>query len=161
MHVVLECRKDSTEYFNKWLEYFMLREDLYADENYSSLSNDCFATTNLLGLVKDNVFDEYIGYLKDICQASINRKLSYHYLHMISYDAGGYMTRHNHEHNEDISFILYLNSCKDGATIIHEEKDYQVIPQRNRMLIFTADTEHSAQFSDSKRILVGGLKLKQ
>ena len=161
MHVVLQCTKDATDYFNKWLEYFMLREDLYGDETYSSLSEDCFATTNLLGLVKDNVFEQHLEYLKDICQASINRKLSYHYLHMISYDAGGYMTRHSHEHNEDYSFILYLNSCKDGATILHEDKDYHIIPQRNRMLVFTADSEHSAQFSDSKRILVGGLKLKQ
>ena len=160
MHLVLQCRKDATDYFNKWLEYFMLREDLYGDEKYKSLSDDCFATTNLLGLVKDNVFEQHLEYLKDICQASINRQLSYHYLHMISYDAGGYMTRHSHEHNEDYSFILYLNSCKDGATILHEDKDYHIIPQRNRMLVFTADSEHSAQFSDSKRILVGGLKLK-
>ena len=160
MHVVLQCTKDTTDYFNKWLEYFMLREDLYGDETYSSLSDDCFATTNLLGLVKDNVFDQHLEYLKDICEAAAGKRLSYHYLHMISYDAGGYMTRHNHEHNEDYSFILYLNSCKDGATIIHEEKNYHVIPQRNRMLVFTADSEHSAQFSDSKRILVGGLKLK-
>jgi len=29
----------------------MLRQDLYGDETYSSLSEDCFATTNLLGLV--------------------------------------------------------------------------------------------------------------
>ena len=138
----------------------MLRQDLYGDETYSSLSDDCFATTNLLGLVKDNVFDQHLEYLKDICEAAADKRLSYHYLHMISYDAGGYMSRHSHEHNEDYSFILYLNSCKDGATIIHEEKNYHVIPQRNRMLIFTADSEHSAQFSDSKRILVGGLKLK-
>ena len=137
-----------------------MRSDFHRDETHSSLSEDCFATTNILGVVKDPVFDEYIAYLKDIVEAVTNKRLSYHYLHMISYDAGGYMTRHNHEHNEDISFILYLNSCKDGATIIHEEKDYHIIPQRNRMLIFTADSEHSAQFSDSKRILVGGLKLQ-
>ena len=123
----------------------MIRSDFHRDETHSSLSEDCFATTNILGVIKDPVFDEYIAYLKDIVEAVTNKKLIYHYLHMISYDAGGYMTRHNHEHNEDISFILYLNSCKDGATIIHEEKDYQVIPQRNRMLIFTADSEHSAQ----------------
>ena len=76
MHIVLQCTKDATEYFDKWLEYFMLREDLYGDETYSSLSEDCFATTNLLGLVKDNVFEQHLEYLKDICQASINRKLS-------------------------------------------------------------------------------------
>ena len=64
MHIVLECTKDITEYFDKWLGYFMLREDLYGDETYSSLSEDCFATTNILGLVKDNVFDEYIGFSK-------------------------------------------------------------------------------------------------
>ena len=46
-----------------------------------------------------------------------------------NYDAGGYMTRHSPEHNEDYSFI-YLNSCKDGATILHEDKDYHIIPQR-------------------------------
>ena len=161
MHIVLECEYNITEYFIKWLKYFMIRSDFHRDETHSSLSEDCFATTNILGVIKDPVFDEYIAYLKDIVEAVTNKKLIYHYLHMISYDAGGYMTRHNHEHNEDISFILYLNSCKDGATIIHEEKDYQVIPQRNRMLVFTADSEHSAQFSDSKRILVGGLKLKQ
>ena len=161
MHVVLQCTKDATDYFNKWLEYFMLREDLYGDETYSSLSEDCFATTNLLGLVKDNVFEQHLEYLKDICQASINRKLSYHYLHMISYDAGGYMTRHSHEHNEDYSFILYLNTCKDGATVLHyDDCEHHIAPERNKMLVFSSDTEHSAKFSDSKQILVGGLKLK-
>ena len=163
MHLVLQCRKDATDYFNKWLEYFMLRQDLYGDETYSSLSEDCFATTNLLGLVysKDNVFEQYLEYLKDICQASINRKLSYHYLHMISYDAGGYMTRHSHEHNEDYSFILYLNTCKDGATVLHyDDCEHHIAPERNKMLVFSSDTEHSAKFSDSKQILVGGLKLK-
>lgn len=162
MHIVLECKKDVTDYFNKWLEYFMLREDLYGDETYSSLSDDCFATTNLLGLVysKDNVFEQYLGYLKNICQATINEKLSYHYLHMISYDSGGYMSRHSHEHNEDLSFILYLNTCKDGATVLYGDvEDHYITPKRNNILVFSADTEHSAKFSDSKRILVGGLKL--
>ena len=162
MHVVLQCTKDVTDYFNKWLEYFMLREDLYADETYSSLSDDCFATTNLLGLVKDNVFDQHLEYLKDICEAAADKRLSYHYLHMISYDAGGYMSRHSHEHNEDYSFILYLNTCKDGATVLHSDSgDNYITPKSNRILVFSADIEHSAKFSDSKRILVGGLKLTQ
>ena len=161
MHIVLECTKDITEYFDKWLGYFMLREDLYGDETYSSLSEDCFATTNILGLVKDKLFDEYSGYLKDICEASAKAELSYHYLHMISYDNGGYMTRHSHEHNEDYSFILYLNTCKDGATVLHDDyENHYITPKRNRILVFSADTEHSAKFSDSKRILVGGLKLQ-
>ena len=82
MHIVLECTKDITEYFDKWLGYFMLREDLYGDETYSSLSEDCFATTNILGLVKDNVFDEYIGYLKDICEASAKAELSLSLIHI-------------------------------------------------------------------------------
>ena len=80
---------------------------------------------------------------------------------MISYDAGGYMTRHSHEHNEDYSFILYLNTCKDGATVLHyDDCEHHIAPERNKMLVFSSDTEHSAKFSDSKQILVGGLKLK-
>jgi len=161
MHIVLECEYNITEYFIKWLKYFMIRSDFHRDETHSSLSEDCFATTNILGVIRDPVFDEYIAYLKDIVEAVTNKKLIYHYLHMISYDAGGYMTRHSHEHNEDYSFILYLNTCKDGATVLHyDDCEHHIAPERNKMLVFSSDTEHSAKFSDSKQILVGGLKLK-
>ena len=108
MHIVLECEYNITEYFIKWLKYFMIRSDFHRDETHSSLSDDCFATTNILGVIKDPVFDEYIAYLKDIGEAVSSKKMTYHYLHLVSYDAGGYMSRHSHDHNEDFSFILYL-----------------------------------------------------
>jgi len=161
MHIILECERDITEYFDKWLKYFMMRSEWYRDETYSSLSEDCFATTNILGIVKDPVFDEYIAYLKDIVEAVSSKKMYYHYLHLVSYDSGGFMTRHKHDHNEDFSFILYLNTCKDGATVLHyDDIEHHVLPERNKILVFSSDTEHSAKFSDSKRILVGGLKLQ-
>tara|TARA_B100000427_G_scaffold136173_1_gene113227 strand:- start:86 stop:571 length:486 start_codon:yes stop_codon:yes gene_type:complete len=161
MHIILECERYITEYFDKWLKYFMMRSEWYRDETYSSLSEDCFATTNILGIVKDPMFDEYIAYLKDIVESVGSKKMYYHYLHLVSYDAGGFMTRHKHDHNEDFSFILYLNTCKDGATVLHyDDTEHHVLPERNKVLVFSSDTEHSAKFSDSKRILVGGLKLQ-
>ena len=80
MHIILECERDITEYFEQWLKYFMVRSEFYRDETYSSLSEDCFATVNILGVVKDPVFDEYIAYLKDIVEAVSSKKMTYHYL---------------------------------------------------------------------------------
>ena len=56
--------------------------------------------------------------------------LNYHYMHMVDYTNGGIMSKHSHKHNEDYSFILYLNDCLDGATVLHLNEQYRVIPKK-------------------------------
>ena len=57
---------------------------------------------------------------------------------MVDYTNGGIMSKHSHKHNEDYSFILYLNDCLDGATVLHLEQ-YRVIQKRYGLLFSSND----------------------
>jgi|694.fasta_scaffold02774_16 hypothetical protein len=147
------------DYFDKWLPFFKYKSDLVQDNTNNCLSKNCFATKNLLKFVGDNEFLDIIEELKSICEKCVNKELEYFYLHMIDYENGGEMSSHKHDHNEDYSFILYLNSCEDGDTLLHLDPEIKIKPVKDKMVLFSSDIVHSAIFSNKKRILVGGLKL--
>jgi hypothetical protein len=150
---------DYADYFDKWISYFKYKSDLLQDTTNNCLSKNCFATKNLLKFVGDVEFLDIIEELKSTCEEYVNKKLKYFYLHMIDYENGGEMAPHKHDHNEDYSFILYLNSCNDGDTVLHLDSEIKIKPVKNKMVLFSSDIVHSAIFSNQKRILVGGLKL--
>lgn len=158
MWEVKQLEQNYADYFDKWLIYFKYKSDLVQDVTNNCLSKNCFATKNLLQFVGDTEFLDGIKDLKTICQKIVNKKLKYFYLHMIDYENGGEMISHKHDHNEDFSFILYLNTCDDGDTVLHLNNQIKIKPHKNKLLIFSSDIVHSAIFSNKKRILVGGLK---
>ena len=150
-----------SDYFNLLLLFVSDNTDVYKDSKNSSLSSNCFSTLNLLDKVPSEKFYNYIGILLSLCQRELNLNLEYFYIHMVNYENGGNMKIHQHIHNEDYSFILYLNSCTDGNTILHlDNKTHKVIPVKNKVLLFPSNIPHSAEYSNSKKVLVGGLKLK-
>lgn len=150
-----------SNYFNLLLNFVSKYADIFKDNKNSSLSDNCFSTLNLLEHIDTKIFYNYIDILRELCELRLNKRLKYFYLHMIDYENGGKMKIHNHIHNEDYSFILYLNSCNDGATVFYiNGTQYKCAPEKNKLVLFSSNTFHSAEYSCSKKILVGGLKLK-
>lgn len=148
-----------SNYFDLLLYFAFNNPRIFEDDKNSCLSANCFSTLNLLDILHTEKFYNYIGILRSLCEQKLNKKLEYFYLHMISYENGGEIKIHKHDHNEDYSFILYLNSCEDGQTILHSGGKYQkILPIKNKVILFSANTPHSAEYSNSKKVLVGGLK---
>ena len=148
-------------YMQSLLKICLATPELLEDEKQSSLSQNCFATLNLLEYPHSKIFYNYIGELKQKIEETLGIDLEYFYMHMVDYTNGGFMRKHNHDHNEDYSFILYLNTCDDGATVLHLEEPYIVQPKLGNLLLFSSSISHSSHYSKSKQVLVGGLKVKQ
>ena len=148
-----------SNYFNLLLNFVSSYPEVFKDIKQSSLNGDCFYTLNLLDYIDAKIFYNYIDKVKLLCENVLNLKLKYFYIHMIDYQNGGKMNVHTHNHNEDYSFILYLNSCTDGETILYIDNiPHKIIPEKNKVLLFSSHIPHSAAYSESKRVLVGGLR---
>lgn len=143
-----------TDYFDGLLKF--IPESL-RDTRQSSLSSNCYATVNLLDIKHSEMFYNYIDILISVCKSKLQNDLQLFYLHMVDYKNGGEMKMHNHSHNEDYSFILYLNTCDDGETVLHIHNSISIRPEKNKVLMFSSKINHSANYSNKKRILVGGL----
>jgi len=149
-------------YMKSLLRLCLSTPELLKDEKQSSLSDNCFATLNLLEFPHSYIFYNYIGELKQKVEEILNlTDLEYFYLHLVDYTNGGCMREHSHDHNEDYSFILYLNDCDDGATVLSLGEPYYVLPSEGNVLVFSSSIPHSSNYSKSKQVLVGGLKVKQ
>jgi uncharacterized RmlC-like cupin family protein len=144
-------------------EYFLSKIDdwcLKFSDRATTMIGDFKCTKNLLPNVDDPNFIDYIDQIKGIIEDRIGSKLTYNYIHMVNYDGGGELKVHSHDHVEDYVYILYLNTCSDGATYcIHNEKEFEVFPEKNKLFHYPARLQHGARYSSSKKILVGGLKI--
>lgn len=153
---------------SKYVDFFINYLNIVHQKRYlhelknSSLSNNCFSTLNLLEYPQDKTFYKTIIELQIKCEFELNKKLMYNYLHMVDYSNGGIMRPHKHEHSEDYSYILYLNTCDDGETVLeYGDKIANITPIRNKILLFSSNILHKSNYSNSKKILVGGLKIKE
>jgi len=97
-------------------------------------------------------------------------KIKYVWTHMLEYKNGGKLEAHNHMHNEDFVFFIYLSSCKSsGETVFYLNnfnKDSQkrtrvcVLPTKNLSVCFSALLTHEGFESyEGKRIFVVGFRL--
>ncbi len=151
---------ETLRYFSELLITIQKNEKKYRDITNHCLSPNCFASNNLLTLIDDCLFLKNINFILEKCKNYIPDKVDYFYMHMIDYKNGGDMLIHKHDHNEDYSFILYLNDCEDGYTTLYLDKPIRIKPQKGKVLIFSSDVYHSAIHSLNKKVLVGGLKIK-
>lgn len=147
-------------YFCALVDTLQKASKKYRDVTNHCLSPNCFASNNLIELLKDYLFVDNSNLILEECQKYLPDQVEYFYMHMIDYQNGGDMLIHKHDHNEDYSFILYLNDCDDGHTILYLDRPIRIRPERGKILIFSSDVYHSATFSKNKKILVGGLKIK-
>tara|TARA_R100001443_G_scaffold110945_1_gene123380 strand:+ start:347 stop:868 length:522 start_codon:yes stop_codon:yes gene_type:complete len=121
-------------------------------------------TSNVLKLSdfqSDYKFQGAINNTLEIVQHLIGKTLHYYHIHLIEYHSGGYQAMHNHAHNEDYSYILYLNTCKGGETYF--ESGISCKPQKNNLLVFEATVNHGANEThacDNKSVLVAGMRKK-
>jgi hypothetical protein len=147
------------KYFSTLLDALQKNPQKYRDVSNHCLSSNCFASNNLLNLIDDHSFVKNINFILEECQKHIPNKVEYFYIHMIDYENGGDMLIHKHDHNEDYSFVFYLNDCVDGYTTLYLDKPIRVMPEEGKILIFSSNIYHSSTFSKKKKIFVGGLKI--
>tara|TARA_R100000388_G_C7146072_1_gene112309 strand:+ start:48 stop:557 length:510 start_codon:yes stop_codon:yes gene_type:complete len=97
-------------------------------------------------------------------------KIKYVWTHMLEYKHGGKLEAHNHMHNEDFVFFIYLNSCKSsGETVFYlnsfnEESQKRtkisVLPTKNLSVCFSALLTHEGCESyEGKKVFVVGFRL--
>jgi len=84
--------------------------------------------------------------------------LNYCWVHFVEYFEGGSQDIHNHKHNEDYSFVLYLNTCSDGETYFNVDPPVSISPNKNNMILFSSNIDHGAKTCYNKQVLVGGLR---
>jgi hypothetical protein len=156
---VFNVEENIVEYMTSLLKIFLAKPELVKDIKQSSLSANCFSTLNLLKILHNNNFYNYIDELKTIIELHVDKELDFFYVHMVDYANGGIMNKHSHDHNEDYSFILYLNTCDDGYTVLSLKNCLKIKPEQGKMLVFSSNIPHSSEYSNSKKVLVGGLKV--
>ncbi len=100
-------------------------------------------------------------------------KLSYTWIHFLSYENGGSMERHKHWHNEDFVLFIYLKTCSSGRTIFYlndfieehaKRTPVGILPKKNLAAIFSSMILHEGELcndSDNKQIFVVGVKVNQ
>ena len=92
----------------------------YEKNNYLEGKNDTATvngkqTKNILEL-NDNETDKKLNSLIQLIENKSKCKLKYQWVHLVRYNKEGYQDMHRHDYNEDISLIIYLNTCTDGKT---------------------------------------------
>ena len=151
---------DISNFFVKKLKYFESRPKVFYHQA-PTMKGDYFGTVNLLPFLDKKAFT-YLERIKKKVEEFASTLLTYHYLHMLDYKKGGHISLHNHVHHaEDYSSLLYLNDCDDGATyFINEGKEYEILPEKNKLLVYPSHIFHGGRHTTSKKVLVSGYKFK-
>jgi hypothetical protein len=101
-----------------------------------------------------SLLDRLLKYFPD------HNKYKYRWFHLIDYFNGGWQEGHDHSKTDDLSFILYLTSCKNGGETVFELKNtkYIVKPEKNKIVFFPATMWHWGEITiDHKKVAVGAL----
>tara|TARA_E500000331_G_C17104353_1_gene646728 strand:+ start:168 stop:764 length:597 start_codon:yes stop_codon:yes gene_type:complete len=148
--------RDVVNFFRGKLNYF--RSNHLFMQKTDVMAGDVFGTVNLLKH-GDRQFYSYLDRIKSKVQKHIGRSLTYYWVHMLDYETGGEMIAHNHKHSEDYTALLYLNNCNNGSTffIIDGEK-YEILPKRNRLVMYPSWVDHGSNYGTDKKVLVCGFK---
>jgi hypothetical protein len=124
-----------------------------------------YQTKNLIDLIQtENPIATYLKNIKSDIESHIDARFEYYWIHVVSYQKEGFQEKHKHSHNEDCSFILYLNDCSDGETnfYVNPERNiqYKITPECGKMVVFSSSILHdSEKTNQNKKVLVGGLKI--
>tara|TARA_R100000005_G_C4985053_1_gene193627 strand:+ start:1357 stop:1833 length:477 start_codon:yes stop_codon:yes gene_type:complete len=141
--------------------YFLTKVDDFCEkypDRAGSMVGDFMTTKNLFIQSHDDNFHEMVDAIKSVIEKKINKELMYRYVHMVDYTGGGELLVHAHDHIEDYVYILYLNTCEDGATyFVEDDQELEVFPEANKLVHYSASLPHGARYSSTKKVLVGGL----
>ena len=151
---------DMLKCWNKYKNHSMNLVDISPTSTFNGIQSQ--NALDLPNFKKDHLFQERLDNLLIIPESIIGEGLTYHWVHFVEYYRGGYQEIHNHRHNEDYSFILYLNACRGGETYFDIKPPVSFSPKKNTMLLFKSDVNHGANKTSSwfrnKKILVCGLR---
>ena len=154
---------DMLKCWNKYKNRSMNRIGISTTSTFKGIQSS--NALNLPNFQEDHLFQERLDNLLSITESIIGERLTYHWVHFVEYYRGGYQEIHNHKHNEDYSFILYLNTCRGGQTYFDIKPPVSFSPKKNNMLLFKSDIDHGAHKTSSwfrtKKILVCGLRKLQ
>jgi len=150
-------------FFNKKLDFYKTQSSLWISPNSSSTING-IQTRNMLDFAEDDVKYK-LKIIKTQIEKKCKIKFEYHWAHLIEYKNGGYQLIHTHDHNEDLSIILYLNDCSDGETVFHLNSKRNIthscFPKKGKTIMFSSTVPHYANHTFSnKKLLVLGFKIK-
>ena len=149
-------KDDISDFFLDKLEY--LKSDKKFYQKVRNMKGEYFGSVNLLPSA-DNEFYTYLDMIKKKAEGVISRLLTHHYTHMLDYTKGGHLKQHNHKHAEDYTSILYLNDTDDGSTFfIINDKRYEILPEKNKLIMYPSEIEHGSNYSRSKKVLVSGYR---
>ena len=153
--------EEFVSFFEKKMEYY--KEVDFLMQKGSTATYNGHQTSNILNLNEKDV-NKKLTSLRERLERKCGVKLEYHWVHLIEYEEGGNQSEHRHDHNEDYSVIVYLNSCDDGSTYFVLNKERGVVletfPIRSRCVMFSSSILHGCHpTSSGKKILVLGLKL--
>ena len=140
----------------------------YEKNNYLEGKNDTATvngkqTKNILEL-NDNETNKKLNSLIELIENKSKCKLKYQWVHLVRYNKEGYQDMHRHDYNEDISLIIYLNTCTDGKTefLINEKRKIKFFrhPEKGKCIMFLSSISHRAlPSSENKTVLVLGFRL--
>jgi hypothetical protein len=159
----VEVNEYLTDFLNKKFYYYI-----------KTVGKEGQKTTPNLLLWQD---EEYQNFLNNEILNLISKEFSikkeeikYVWTHMLEYKHGGKLEAHNHMHNEDFVFFIYLSSCESsGETVFYlngynkdskERTEIFVRPKKNLGVCFSALLTHEGVESyEGKRIFVVGFRL--
>jgi hypothetical protein len=154
---------DIIDFFNDKLDFYKSNKNFFIPENSSATING-IQTCNMLNF-DDKDVEHYLNILKNKIEKKCETNLYYHWSHLIEYKNNRHQQLHKHDHNEDFSIIVYLNTCEDGETLFYINQKRNIthtcFPEKGKSIMFSSTIYHSANKTFSnKRVLVLGLKLK-
>ena len=154
--------EEFVSFFESKLESY--KESNFTIERNSSATLNGIQTKNLLFLDEEDV-NEKLTTLREWLEQECGIGFEYHWAHMIEYEENGRQEEHSHDHNEDYSIIVYLNSCDDGSTYfkLNPKRNIgiEIFPKRCLSVMFSSTIPHGGHFTNGgKKILVLGIKLK-
>ena len=131
--------------------------------------NSGYQSSNLL-LWEDKEFQFFIREkLYDfICKNLGIPGIRYYWVHILEYENGGSMDIHDHKHNEDFVFFIYLSSCQTGDTIFYlndesmKRTSVRIKPEKGMGACFSSLLPHKGEYTEeNKKIFVVGLRVQQ
>ena len=153
--------------------HFSARLDAYIREGFTEPPEETStvggAHTHNILTREDPETHAKLDELRALLEDAASVELEYYWVHLIEYAPGGYQRLHEHAHNEDYSFVLYLDEDREGggATQFLLNPDpamslaLEASPRRGRLVLFLSQLLHESKaVVANKRVLVGGLRVK-
>jgi len=145
------------------------KNKLSENPNITFFKSQGYQSDNLL-IIEDSDIMEFAMMIRYHLAKSFGldqEDLCFAFLHFLDYGEQGFMEEHDHKDKEDLTFLLYLNDCDDGATVFYlnhanessrNRSEIKIFPKKGKIAVFNATIPHRSEITtNSKKIFAGGL----